>query len=154
MKKGRSVGVLLVIPAVTIALMAHTVRSQSRSTPPSSDTTKSPGKRSPNAPPASTRLSATASQWVEATLRKMMLDEKVGQVLFTTYHGAFTPTDAASYTQMMRDVKQLHVGGFINITQPSPLGIVKSQAYPTAVLANQLQSASKLPLLNCTSASS
>ncbi|HKM81952.1 MAG TPA: glycoside hydrolase family 3 N-terminal domain-containing protein, partial [Candidatus Acidoferrum sp.] len=32
-------------------------------------------------------------------------------------------------------------------THGSPLGIVKSQAYPTAVLTNQLQSKSKLPLL-------
>jgi len=36
---------------------------------------------------------------------------------------------------------------FINITQGSPLGIVKSQAYPTAVLTNQLQAKAKLPLL-------
>ena len=77
----------------------------------------------------------------------MTLDEKVGQLLFTTYHGSFTPTDAPAYAEMMRDVEKLHVGGFINITESSPLGIVKSQAYPTAVLINQLQSKSKLPLL-------
>jgi len=47
----------------------------------------------------------------------------------------------------MHDVTDLHVGGFINITHGSPLGIVKSQAYPTAVLNNQLQAKSKLPLL-------
>ena len=84
---------------------------------------------------------------MEATLHKMSVDEKIGQLLFTTYHGRFTPTDAAAYAQMMHDVNDLHVGGFINVTQASPLGIVKSQAYPTAVLTNQLQSKSKLPLL-------
>jgi beta-glucosidase-like glycosyl hydrolase/CubicO group peptidase (beta-lactamase class C family) len=68
-------------------------------------------------------------------------------LLFTTYHGSFTPTDAAAYVQMMHDVNDLHCGGFINITQGSPLGIVKSQVYPTAVLINQLQAKSKLPLL-------
>jgi len=47
----------------------------------------------------------------------------------------------------MHDVNDLHVGGFITITHSSPLGIVKSQAYPTAVLINQLQAKSKLPLL-------
>src|SRR5947208_6611928 len=47
----------------------------------------------------------------------------------------------------MHDVRDLHVGGFINITQGSPLGIEKSQIYPTAVLNNQLQAKSKLPLL-------
>ena len=77
----------------------------------------------------------------------MSLEEKVGQVLFTTYHGSFTPTDAGAYAQMMHDVEDLHVGGFINVTQGSPLGFLKSQAYPTAVLSNQLQAKSKLPLL-------
>ncbi len=93
------------------------------------------------------RLTPAALEWVEATLRKMSVDEKIGQVLFATYHGSFTSTDAAAYAQMLHCVNDLHVGGFINITQGSPLGIVKSQAYPTAVLINQLQAVSKLPLL-------
>ena len=92
-------------------------------------------------------LSPEASKWVETTLKKMSVDEKLGQLLFTTYHGSLTPTDSAAYAQMMHDVTELHCGGFINITQGSPLGIVKSQAYPTAVLTNQLQAKSKLPLL-------
>src|SRR6202795_3800818 len=93
------------------------------------------------------RISAESSKWVESTLQKMSVDEKIGQLLFTTYHGSLTPTDAVAYAQIMHDVTDLHCGGFINITQASPLGIVKSQAYPTAVLTNHLQQKSKLPLL-------
>lgn len=92
-------------------------------------------------------LSADASKWVETTLKQMSLEEKVGQLLFATYHGAFTATDSAAYAQMSHAVEELHVGGFINVTQGSPLGYLKSQAYPTAVLTNELQSKSKLPLL-------
>src|SRR5438876_1584497 len=77
----------------------------------------------------------------------MTVDEKIGQLLFTTYYGGFTSTDSPAYRQLLHDVQDLHVGGFIVITHGSPLGIVKSQAYPTAVLANQLQTKSKLPLL-------
>jgi beta-N-acetylhexosaminidase len=144
LRKGR-LGVLFVIPAAIIFLMAHTARTQSRSSaakPASAaaDKTTAPGQ-------TARRLSPAASQWVEATLRKMSVDEKIGQVLFATYHGSFTSTDAAAYAQMLHCVNDLHVGGFINITQGSPLGIVKSQAYPTAVLTNQLQAKSKLPLL-------
>src|SRR5271165_149120 len=90
---------------------------------------------------------AAAQKWAESTLREMSVDEKIGQLLFTTYHGSFTPRDAAAYRNMMHDVEDLHVGGFINITQGSPLGIIKSQVYPTAILTNQLQAKSKLPLL-------
>src|SRR5260370_24372541 len=87
----------------------------------------------------SKKFSPAANDWVESRLRKMSVDEKIGQLLFTTYHGSLTATDTAAYQQIMHDVTDLHVGGFINITHGSPLGIVKSQAYPTAVLNNQLQ---------------
>jgi beta-glucosidase-like glycosyl hydrolase/CubicO group peptidase (beta-lactamase class C family) len=155
--KGRSARILHLIPLTmmvflcdreAVNLMAHNARSQSQ---PASE--KSPkktiaaGKKTAAAKSALRRLPPAASQWVEATLRKMTTDEKIGQLLFTTYHGSFTATDAPAYQQMMHDVKDLHVGGFINVTEGSPLGIVKSQAYPTAVLTNQLQAKSKVPLL-------
>jgi len=124
--------------------MAYNARSQNRTA-----TTKksAPSESASPAKDGVKKLSAAASAWVETTLRKMTLDEKIGQLLFTTYHGSFTATDTAAYQQILHDVTDLHVGGFINITQGSPLGIVKSQAYPTAVLNNQLQAKSKLPLL-------
>jgi len=92
-------------------------------------------------------LPPAARQWVDATLRRMTVEEKIGQLLFTTYHGTFTSTDSAAYQQMLHDVNDLHAGGFILVTRITPLGIEKSQTYPTAVLSNQLQTKSKLPLL-------
>src|SRR6266705_218357 len=93
------------------------------------------------------KLSPAANDWEESTLRNMSVEEKIGQLLFTTYHGSFTAKDAPAYQQIRHDVNDLHVGGFIVITHGSPLGIVKSQAYPTAVLINQMQAKSRLPLL-------
>jgi beta-N-acetylhexosaminidase len=142
--KGRRAGVLFSISAAMIGFMVYIARSQSRS---SSSQTAVFDRKSAIHEAVARHLSSEDSKWVEATLRKMTVDEKIGQLLFTTYHGSFTPTDAATYAQMMHDVNDLHVGGFINVTHGSPLGIVKSQAYPTAVLMNQLQAASKLPLL-------
>jgi hypothetical protein len=104
-------------------------------------------KSLPKSGPPTNKLSAANKQWVETTLRKMTDDEKIGQLIFATYHGSFTSTDADAYRKIMHSVNDLHVGGFINVTQMSPLGIIKSQAYPTAVLTNQLQAHSKLPLL-------
>jgi beta-N-acetylhexosaminidase len=134
--KGRRAGVFGLLPAALIVFMAHT-------------SAKTPDAAQHNAAKdaGAARLSPEATKWVEATLQKMSVDEKIGQLLFTTYHGSLTPTDASAYAQIMHDVNDLHCGGFINITQASPLGIVKSQAYPTAVLTNQLQAKSKLPLL-------
>ncbi|HET8923216.1 MAG TPA: glycoside hydrolase family 3 N-terminal domain-containing protein [Candidatus Acidoferrum sp.] len=142
--EGCRVRFLLGISVSIVFLMAHNARSQSADT-----SAKKPAAQKSAAPLKSStkKLSPAASAWVESTLRKMSVDEKIGQLLFTTYHGSFTATDADAYRQILHDVKDLHVGGFINITQGSPLGIVKSQAYPTAVLNNQLQAHSKLPLL-------
>ncbi|MGB8473171.1 MAG: glycoside hydrolase family 3 N-terminal domain-containing protein [Candidatus Acidiferrum sp.] len=146
--KGRGTSVLLLIPfGLSLLLMAHTTRSQSKASSKSTAKETAGAKKIAAWEKPAKKLSPVAARWVEATFRKMTLDEKVGQILFTTYHGSFTPTDAPAYAEMMRDVEKLHVGGFINITERSPLGVVKSQAYPTAVLANQLQAKSKLPLL-------
>lgn len=142
--EGRRVRILFVIPVLLLILMAQKARSQN-STP---NETKPAAQKTGASPKSATKnLSPAASAWVESTLRKMTIDEKIGQLLFTTYHGSFTATDSDAYRQLVHDVQDLHVGGFIVITHGSPLGIVKSQAYPTAVLANQLQAKSKLPLL-------
>ena len=141
---GRRVRFLLLIPVSILFSMAHNARSQNRTA-----TAKKPAAEKAAVPAKSPfkKLSPAANAWVESTLRKMTDDEKVGQLLFTTYHGSFSPVDGAAYQRIVHDVRDLHVGGFINVTQGSPLGIVKSEAYPTAVLNNELQSKSKLPLL-------
>src|SRR6267142_565074 len=141
---GRQVRFLLLIPVSFLFFMAYNARSQSRSTA----TTKAvPSESASRAKGGANKLSAGGKAWVETTLRKMTMDERIGQLLFTTYHGSLTAVDTPAYQQIMHDVIDLHVGGFINITHGSPLGFLKSQAYPTAVLNNQLQAKSKLPLL-------
>jgi beta-N-acetylhexosaminidase len=144
---GLPVRVLLTISVSIVFLMAHKASSQSRRPAEKSAVAKENSASAKASGKNPKKLSPAANAWVESTLRKMTVDEKAGQLLFTTVHGSFTATDSAAYQQILHDVKDLHAGGFINITQSSPLGIVKSQAYPTAVLNNQLQAKSKLPLL-------
>src|SRR5258705_12887824 len=146
----RRIARLMLLPLVLLSLMTPRVRSQSRSgKSPKNAASKSAAKPSASQQTTSKSKSFTedAGKWVESTLKEMSVEEKVGQLLITTYHGSFTSTDAATYAQLMHDVEDLHVGGFINRTQGSPLGFLKSQAYPSAVLSNQLQAKSKLPLL-------
>jgi beta-N-acetylhexosaminidase len=99
-------------------------------------------------PPAPRRkLNPTAERWVASTLRKMSVDEKIGQVMCVTYFGGLVSTKSKPYEELLRQVEGMHVGGFIVITEGSPLGTVRSRAYPTAVLANQLQRHARIPLL-------
>src|SRR5437870_11137892 len=140
--EGRRVRFVFLIPVLLLTFMAQKTRSQKNNPAEEKVAAAQSGSKS-----RAKSLSPAASAWVESTLGKMTVDEKIGQLLFTTYHGGFTATDSPAYQQLLHDVQDLHVGGFIVITHGSPLGIVKSQAYPTAVLANQLQAESKLPLL-------
>jgi beta-N-acetylhexosaminidase len=139
---------ILLLPLLLLSLMTPRVRSQSRKEKSAkSGASKTASKKPVQAAASVADEPRSDAQWVESTLKQMSVEEKVGQLLFTTYHGSFTSTDSATYAQLVHDVEVLHVGGFINVTQGSPLGFLKSQAYPTAVMSNQLQAKSKLPLL-------
>jgi beta-glucosidase-like glycosyl hydrolase/CubicO group peptidase (beta-lactamase class C family) len=87
------------------------------------------------------------SAWVESTLKKMTLREKLGQMLMPYYFGVFTSAESADYKNLVHEVEENHVGGFIVGTTRGPLGIERSQVYPTAELTNEMQRRAKVPLL-------
>jgi beta-glucosidase-like glycosyl hydrolase/CubicO group peptidase (beta-lactamase class C family) len=117
----------------TLLLMAHTGRTE-----------KTPRTK---AALSSSKLTAEGEKWVQQTLRKMTLEEKLGQLLVVYYFGGFLSAESESFRELLRQVEKNHVGGFILQTHVTPLGIERSQVYPTAVLANELQNQAKVPLL-------
>jgi beta-N-acetylhexosaminidase len=90
---------------------------------------------------------AANSVWVESTLKKMTLREKLGQMLMPYFFGVFTSAESPDYKHLAHEVEENHVGGFIVGTTRGPLGIERSQVYPTAELSNELQRRAKVPLL-------
>ena len=103
-------------------------------------------RSAPDAPkPAA--LSAEGERWVAQTLKSMSLDEKIGQLFAVWAYGSFLSTESQDYKELLRDVEEKHIGSFAIQTQGSPLGIERSQVYPTAVLVNTLQRHAKIPLL-------
>ena len=77
----------------------------------------------------------------------MSLDEKIGQLFAVWAYGSFLSTESQDYKDLLRDVEEKHIGSFAIQTQGSPLGVERSQVYPTAVLVNTLQRHAKVPLL-------
>jgi len=77
----------------------------------------------------------------------MSLREKLGQLLMIPFVGLFTSSDNPDYKEALRQVEQNHVGGLMVATTRGPLGIRRSQVYPTAVMANEFQRRAKIPLL-------
>src|SRR5215470_6899088 len=143
MSKTRRAALCLLLLPFTI-VMATKLKSQSPTSGTRANSAAPPGKRAAG---PMRRLTAAERAWVDASMRRMSLDEKIGQLLFTTFHGTFTSTQSAQYKTLLHDVTELHAGGFIVVTRITQLGIEKSQTYPTAVLANELQSKAKVPLL-------
>src|SRR5258708_30601882 len=103
--EGRRVRFLLLIPVSIVFLMAYNARSQNRSTstekPAAHEDAVSAKSRPKKLPPA-------ANAWVEATLRKMSVDERIGQLLFATYHGTLTANDTTSYPPLTPHLTHLH----------------------------------------------
>jgi beta-glucosidase-like glycosyl hydrolase/CubicO group peptidase (beta-lactamase class C family) len=99
-------------------------------------------KASPKAPAV-----RADDKWVAATLKKMTLEEKLGQLVMVYYWGRFTSTDNPEYQELLREVRENRVGGIILQAKRTPTGVERSQVYPSAALANQLQRVAKIPLL-------
>src|ERR1700674_3084647 len=106
-------------------------------------------QKSPRAPdaPKPAELSSEGQRWVAQTLKSMSLDEKIGQLFAVWAYGSFLSTESQDYKDLLRDVEEKHIGTFAIQTQGSPLGIGRSQVSPPAVLVNNLQKHSKIPLL-------
>ncbi|MCE5248673.1 glycoside hydrolase family 3 protein [bacterium] len=77
-------------------------------------------------------------RWVEQTLRKMSIEEKVGQLLFPRVYGYFLSNDDEKFLMYLRWIEEFHVGG---------VEIFFSDVYGAAFLLNRLQSAARIPLL-------
>ncbi|MEW5982733.1 MAG: glycoside hydrolase family 3 N-terminal domain-containing protein [Acidobacteriota bacterium] len=101
-----------------------------------------------------------AARWVERTLKRMTLDEKIGQLLVPSLNAAYLSTDTDEYERLMHLVRDLRVGGFhvfgsgeafpqvmLNPVWGSGNASRKGDPYAAAVLLNALQSASALPLI-------
>jgi beta-N-acetylhexosaminidase len=96
--------------------------------------------------------------WVSATLKTMSIDEKIGQMLCSSFGSDFIPTDSAAFEQLAREVREYHLGGFhvFGGTEASPAVLLNAgygsvtlgDPFEAASTLNRLQALSRLPLLN------
>jgi beta-N-acetylhexosaminidase len=97
-------------------------------------------------------------RWVQATIRKMTLDQKVGQLLVSSFESTFVPSDSDAYDALVRVVHGAHVGGFhvfggserapSVLLNPTYGTVTLGQPLEAASLLNRLQAISTIPLLN------
>jgi len=103
-------------------------------------------------------LDRAAEQWVAQTLKKLTLDEKIGQLIVPSFESNYLSTDSDAFDTLTRLVRDYHVGGFhvfgASIPAPSVLlnsgygTVILGQPLSVAFLNNRLQALSAVPLMN------
>lgn len=92
-------------------------------------------------------LDRKGERWAESTLRKMTLEEKIGQMMMVWAKVEFVNVQSPEFTKLVDDLHKYHLGGF-GITSPVEGGLlVKGDPFEAAFLTNALQKESKIPLI-------
>ena len=97
--------------------------------------------------PAPIRHTSASDKWAEKTLRKLSVEERVGQLFMIWCRASFLNVDSPEYLQLREAMEKYHVGSFaMTVHVDGPL-LLRSEPYEAAELLNRLQKDSKLPLL-------
>lgn len=97
--------------------------------------------------PGPIHLDRDGEKWAEKTLRKLTLEEKVGQVFMIWCRASFLNIENPEYLQLRDAMQNYHVGSFAMTVHVDGPYLLRSEPYEAAELLNRLQSDSKLPLL-------
>ena len=104
------------------------------------------------------KLDPDAERWVAATLKKMTLDDKVGQLLVSSFGSAYLSTDSREFDALVKSIHEYRIGGFhvFGGAEPTPDvlldanygSVTLGQPLAAASLLNRLQAIASYPLLN------
>lgn len=104
-------------------------------------------KNEPYMKSAPIQLDRGGERWAEKTLKKLTLEEKVGQLFMIWARMGFVNLNSPEYISLRNEMNKYHVGGFGATVNVESGFLVKSEPHEAAMLLNQLQRDSKLPLL-------
>jgi beta-N-acetylhexosaminidase len=103
--------------------------------------------KEPYSRPGPPHLDRDGEKWVRRTLSKMSTEEKVGQLFMVWARAEFFNVNNPEYREFLERIQRYHVGSFaLTVPVEGPF-LIKGQPYEAAMLLNQLQQGSKLPLL-------
>src|SRR5688500_17049675 len=82
--------------------------------------------------------SSAALKWANEELRKMSLEEKVGQLISVGVNATFLNQESDAYRTLKRHVEDNKIGGII---------LFRSPVYESVILVNRMQQLARYPLL-------
>jgi beta-N-acetylhexosaminidase len=108
--------------------------------------------------PSLFQVDKAGEQWVATTLKTMTLDQRLGQLITSSFNSTYLSTDSDDFETLAASVKEYRVGGFhvFGGTEPAPAVLLNptygtvtlGQPLEAASLVNRLQAMSDIPLLN------
>ena len=97
--------------------------------------------------PRPVKLDHSGEKWARKTLKKMSLDEKVGQLFMVWVRARFLNLNGPEYAEYHQTLQKYHVGGFTMTVPADGAFVYYNEPYEAAMLINQLQRESRLPLI-------
>lgn len=92
-------------------------------------------------------LDKKGEKWARESLKKMSLEQKIGQMFMIWARADFMNVASPEYTVLRDAMRKYHIGGF-GVTVSFEDGLLfKTPPLETAMLTNQLQSDSEFPLI-------
>jgi beta-N-acetylhexosaminidase len=88
--------------------------------------------------PYSSKPTKEALKWADKELRRMSLDEKIGQLICVGINATFLNQDSDAFKALRHQVEDNHVGGII---------LFRGPVYESVMLVNRMQSLARYPLL-------
>jgi beta-N-acetylhexosaminidase len=88
--------------------------------------------------PYSSKPSKAALNWADKELRRMSLDEKIGQLISVGINATFLNQDSDAFKALRHQIEDNHVGGII---------LFRGGVYESVILANRMQELARYPLL-------
>lgn len=88
--------------------------------------------------PYSRHASSDALRWADKELKRMSLDEKIGQLLAVALNATFLNQDSEAFKALRHQVVDNHVGGIV---------LFRGPVYESVMLVNRMQQSAKYPLL-------
>jgi beta-N-acetylhexosaminidase len=102
-------------------------------------------------------LDKAGRAWVDATIKKLSIEQLVGQMIFAPFNSTYLSSDTDDYEELVALVHNSHIGGVIAFGGSEPVpqvmlnntygAVILGQPLELASILNRLQAVSALPLL-------
>src|SRR5690348_9242498 len=97
--------------------------------------------------PAAIHLDHEGERWAQKTLKKLSLEEKIGQMFMVRVMGQFMDLQSPDYLRLRDEIQRYHLGSVLLTVPAEGPFLYKTGPYEAAMLINALQRDAKVPLI-------